>query len=140
MVLCTRAPTGVCLKMKYLLTSSLKFSLRYFWPMGSSSIWRYSIPFKKAFLLYLLKRQSCNLLFPCFKRSANWEPGIGAFIFFSDLKKALLQGSENHVWRDGWLSREGWVAKSRGMGGYVGSAPACYSSTLGSNPDIPQKS
>jgi hypothetical protein len=25
------------------------------------------------------------------------------------------------------------------MGGYVGSAPACYSSFLGSNPDISQK-
>jgi hypothetical protein len=25
------------------------------------------------------------------------------------------------------------------MGGYVGSAPACYSSSLGSNPDISQK-
>ncbi len=26
------------------------------------------------------------------------------------------------------------------MGGSVGSAPACYGSTLGSNPDIPQNS
>jgi hypothetical protein len=25
------------------------------------------------------------------------------------------------------------------MGGYVCSAPACYGSCLGSNPDIPQK-
>jgi hypothetical protein len=25
------------------------------------------------------------------------------------------------------------------MGGYVGSAPACYGSSLGSNPDISQK-
>ncbi len=32
-------------------------------------------------------------------------------------------------WRDGWLSTE-----------EVGSAPACYGSTLGSNPDIPHKS
>jgi hypothetical protein len=28
----------------------------------------------------------------------------------------------------------------RGMGGQVGSASACYGSTLVSNPDIPQKS
>jgi hypothetical protein len=34
---------------------------------------------------------------------------------------------------DGWL-RERWVAKME-MGGYVGSAPACYGSSLGSNPD-----
>ncbi len=39
---------------------------------------------------------------------------------------------------DGWLSREvvaklgRWVAK-------MVSAPACYGSSLGSNPDIPQK-
>ncbi len=26
------------------------------------------------------------------------------------------------------------------MVGYVGSVPSCYDSTLGSNPDIPQKS
>ncbi len=32
---------------------------------------------------------------------------------------------------DGWLSRE--------MGGKVGIAPACYSSSLGSNQDISQK-
>jgi hypothetical protein len=32
------------------------------------------------------------------------------------------------------------VAKLEEMGGKVGSAPACYGSTLGSNPDIPQKS
>ncbi len=58
---------------------------------------------------------------------------------------------------DGWLN-ERWVAKSgrweakqgygwlsqgdgrlsREMGGYVGSAPACYDSSLGSNPDISQ--
>jgi hypothetical protein len=25
------------------------------------------------------------------------------------------------------------------MGGYVGSAPACYGSSMGSNPDISQK-
>jgi hypothetical protein len=32
---------------------------------------------------------------------------------------------------DGWLSRD--------MGGLVGSAPACYGSSLASNPDISQK-
>ncbi len=42
---------------------------------------------------------------------------------------------------DRWLSREmgdyGWL--SREMGGQVGSAPAWYGSSLGSNPDISQK-
>jgi hypothetical protein len=50
--------------------------------------------------------------------------------------------------RDGWLSLEGWVAKSVGwvvkscLEGWVAksAAPACYGSTLGSNPDNPQKS
>ncbi len=32
---------------------------------------------------------------------------------------------------------EGWLNKE--MGGQVGSAPACYGSSLGSNPDISQK-
>ncbi len=32
-----------------------------------------------------------------------------------------------------------WVAKLREMGGQVGSAPACYGSSLGSNPDMSQK-
>jgi hypothetical protein len=32
-----------------------------------------------------------------------------------------------------------WVAKFRGDGCKVGSAPACYGSDLGSNPDISQK-
>jgi hypothetical protein len=31
------------------------------------------------------------------------------------------------------------VAKLREMGGQVGSAPACYGSSLGSNPDMSQK-
>jgi hypothetical protein len=39
----------------------------------------------------------------------------------------------------GWLSLRRWVAKFRGMGGQVDSAPACYGSSLGSNPDISQK-
>ncbi len=42
---------------------------------------------------------------------------------------------------DRWVSREmgdyGWL--SREMGGQVGSAPACYGSSLGSNPHISQK-
>ncbi len=33
---------------------------------------------------------------------------------------------------------ERWVAKLREMGGKVGSAPACYSGSLGSNPDNSQ--
>ncbi len=32
-----------------------------------------------------------------------------------------------------------WVDKFREMSGSVGSAPACYGSSLGSNPDISQK-
>ncbi len=31
------------------------------------------------------------------------------------------------------------MAKRRGMGGKVGSAPDCYGSSMGSNPDIVQK-
>jgi hypothetical protein len=31
-----------------------------------------------------------------------------------------------------------WVAKLGEMGGYVGSAPACYGSSVGLNPDISQ--
>jgi hypothetical protein len=39
---------------------------------------------------------------------------------------------------DGWLAKRGdrWLNKE--MRGKVGSAPACYGSSLGSNPDISQ--
>ena len=40
---------------------------------------------------------------------------------------------------DKWLSKgDGWL-NWREMGGQVVSAPACYGSSLGSNPDISQK-
>jgi hypothetical protein len=59
----------------------------------------------------------------------------------------LFQTKPNHG-GDGWLIRwDRWinfevtgVAKLRGMGGSVGSVPASYGSTLGSNKDISQKS
>ncbi len=39
-----------------------------------------------------------------------------------------------------WVAKlERWVAKLREMGGSVGSAPACYGSSLGSIPDNSQK-
>ncbi len=39
-----------------------------------------------------------------------------------------------------WVAKLGrWVATVREIGGYVGSAPACYGSSLSSNPDISLK-
>ncbi len=39
-----------------------------------------------------------------------------------------------------WVAKSGtWVAKSGRWVAYDGSAPVCYGSSLGSNPDISQK-
>jgi hypothetical protein len=48
------------------------------------------------------------------------------------------------VWKTVWkcsqnIDDDGIKNWSREMGGLVGSAPACYGSSLGSNPDISQK-
>jgi hypothetical protein len=37
------------------------------------------------------------------------------------------------------MQRDGWLRTRREMGGYVGGPPACFDSSLGSNPDISQK-
>jgi hypothetical protein len=37
------------------------------------------------------------------------------------------------------MQKDGWLYTRRSMGGYVGSPPACFGSSLGSNPDISQK-
>jgi hypothetical protein len=66
----------------------------------------------------------------------NTDPGQRYAALDSDLCRIrILDESERSTINYGGR----WVAKLREMGGQVGSAPACYGSSLGSNPDISQK-